>query len=104
MKWAPGSAKGAIDRANDTLSVDDEPAGHRQGPALLAVANGEIITEAQINLLQIVRQLEPNPELFRILVAPVGQQIEADFMLVDQRPARLRRLRRNRADRGSQFL
>ena len=63
-----------LDRANDTLGVDDEPAGHRQGPTVLAVANGEIITEAQINLLQIVRQLEPDPELFRILVAVVGQQ------------------------------
>jgi len=75
-----------VDRADHTFGVDDEPAGHRQGPAVLAVANGEIITEAQVNLLQFVRELEPNPELFRILVATVGKQIEPDFMLVDQLP------------------
>src|SRR6516225_6790083 len=66
-----------IDRANDTPGIDDEPARHRQRPAVLAVANGEVIAEAQINLLQIVRQLEPKPELGRISVTVVGKQIEA---------------------------
>src|SRR6516165_1121515 len=57
-----------IDRANDTPGIDDEPARHRQRPAVLAVAKGEVTAEAQINLLQIVRQLEPKPELGRISV------------------------------------
>ena len=68
------------------------------------VSNGEIIAEAQIDLSQIVRQLEPKPELGRIFVTAVGKHIKADFVLFDQRPAGVRRLRRDRADRRTQLL
>ena len=93
-----------LDDADDTAGIDDEPARHWQRPAILAVANGKIIAKAQINLLQIVRQLEPKPELGRIFVAVVAKHIEADFILFDQRSAYVRRLRCDRADPRAQFL
>jgi hypothetical protein len=41
-----------IGGADDPRSVDDEPSGHWQSPAALAVAHHEIIAEAEIDRLQ----------------------------------------------------
>jgi hypothetical protein len=48
-----------IGGADDPRSVDDEPSGHRQSPAALAVAHREIITEADIDCLQVGGQRKP---------------------------------------------
>src|SRR5262249_10071350 len=48
----------------NAAAVDDETRGHRQAPRRIAVADGEVVTETDIDLPEIVRQREGKPEGF----------------------------------------
>jgi len=82
---------------NDAPRVDHEPSRHGQSPTGLSVARHEVIAEAEIDCLEVVGKLEPQTQLGAIVIARIGQQIEADPVLFNKRPAGFRQLRRERS-------
>src|SRR3984893_17074972 len=90
--------------ADDAPSVDDEASRHRQGPAALAVAHCEIIAKAEIDRLEVVGKFEPQTQLGGVIIAGIGQEIEGDPLLFNQRTTGFRQLRRDRDERRALFL
>jgi 2-haloacid dehalogenase len=81
--------------ADDAPAIDHEPSWHRQGPAALTVANSQVSAKAEIDPLQIIGQREPETEFRGVGIAGVGQQVKADPLLFNEKPAGFRQLRRS---------
>jgi len=90
--------------ADSALSVYDETSGHWQRPAALGIAHREVIAEAEIDRLEVVGKLEPQAQLGGVIIARIGQEIEADSLLFNQRATGFRQLGRDRDERRAIFL
>jgi hypothetical protein len=69
---SPGVVGVGIHGPDDALAVDHEPGGDGQAPGAVAIAFGQVDTELEIDLSQVIGQGEHQPVLLRHAVAEVA--------------------------------
>ena len=85
---------------NDAIGVDDVSRRNRQGPAIVAIAIGQIDPELEIDLFEVVRERPPQAVDGSSLETGITEDFETEFPLLDQRLISFRDLRRD-GDEGS---
>src|SRR5262249_5305558 len=70
----------------------------------IGMASCEVNTKTEIDRFEVVGQFEPQTQLGGVVIAGIGQQIEADAMLLNQRTTGFSQLRRDRDKRSAMFL
>ena len=81
--WSHGVVGINIDRAHDSLTVDDDASRDRERPAWVAIDRRQINAEASIYLPQFHRQLEAEAKCRGVSVARITQDFEVQLVCLD---------------------
>ena len=91
----------ALGRPDDALLVNDEAGRDGQRPRRITVELLEVQRKRAVDLTQIIRELEAQPELSGHLVAAIGQDLEREMTGADQLTVVLGQLRGDSDQRGA---
>src|SRR5262249_32332857 len=98
---SPRVVRVGVDRANDTLTIDDESGRNGESPGSITVALGQVDSELQVDLAQVVGQREDEAVGLPHAVAEIAQRLERQRLGLLGLARRARHLRRDDGKRGA---
>src|SRR5262249_24950172 len=93
--WARRVVRVALRVSGHALLVDDKAGGDGQCPRSIAVELLEVQGEGEIELVEVVREREAQPEAVSHLIAAVGEDLEREVPGADQLSIVVGQLRRD---------